>query len=179
MQLSNFSKTGVVATLGPASGSVDMIREFIDHGVCTFRLNFSHGSFDSHKAMLERINQVRGEFLHSVAVMGDLCGPKIRTGRIEPDSVLVEEQELDITVGEEVGNAARITTTYSDFVNDVEAGQRVMINDGQLVLSVLSKTDAAVRCKVLVGGPLSSHKGMNLPDTQLSTPSTSRTSWGV
>ena len=177
MQLSNFSKTGVVATLGPASGSVDMIREFIDHGVCTFRLNFSHGTFDSHKAMLERINQVRGEFLHSVAVMGDLCGPKIRTGQIEPDTVLVEEQELDITVGEEVGNAARITTTYSDFVNDVEAGQRVMINDGQLILGVLSKTETTVRCKVLVGGSLSSRKGINLPDTQLSTPAITDKDW--
>ena len=177
MQLSSFSKTGVVATLGPATGSVDMLRDFIDHGVCTFRLNFSHGSFDSHAAMLDRINQARGEFLHSVAVMGDLCGPKIRTGQIAPNTVLVEEQELDITVGDAVGDAGHITTTYADFVSDVEAGQRVMINDGQLVLSVLSKTDAAVRCKVLVGGPLSSHKGMNLPDTQLSTPAITDKDW--
>ncbi|MBL7215976.1 MAG: pyruvate kinase [Phycisphaerae bacterium] len=177
MQLSNFSKTGIVATLGPASESAETIRAFIEHRVCTFRLNFSHGTFDEHQAMLDRINQVRGEFLHSVAVMGDLCGPKIRTGLVAPCTVLVDEQELDITVGETVGNATGITTAYADFVTDVQPGQRILIDDGRLVLGVLAKTNRAVRCKVLVGGGLSSHKGINLPDTQLSTPAITPKDW--
>ena len=177
MQLSNFSKTGIVATLGPVSESADLIRAFIEHRVCTFRLNFSHGTFDGHAAMLDRINAVRGEFLHSVAVMGDLCGPKIRTGLVSPGTVLVDEQELDITVGDAVGNATHITTAYADFVTDVQPGQRILIDDGQLVLAVLSKTDTAVRCKVLVGGPLSSRKGINLPDTQLSTSAITPKDW--
>ena len=177
MQLSNFSKTGIVATLGPASESAELLGAFIEHGVCTFRLNFSHGTFDGHAAMLDRINSVRGKFLHSVAVMGDLCGPKIRTGVVEEGTVLVEEQEVDISVGETVGNASGLTTSYADFVTDVEPGQRILINDGLLVLAVLSKTADKVRCKVLVGGALSSHKGINLPDTQLSTPAITPKDW--
>lgn len=177
MQLSTFSKTGIVATLGPASGSADLIRAFIDHHVCTFRLNFSHGTFDGHAAILEAINAVRGTFLHSVAVMGDLCGPKIRAGLIEADTVLVEKQELDISVGEVVGSAAHITTLYADFVKDVQPGQRILIDDGRLVLAVLSKTADKVHCKVLVGGDLSSHKGINLPDTQLSTTAITDKDW--
>lgn len=177
MQMSNFSKTGIVATLGPASTSADLIRAFIGHHVCMFRLNFSHGTFDGHGAMLETINSVRGEFLHSVAVMGDLCGPKIRTGLVEADTVLVEGGELDISVGDMVGSAARISTPYADFVRDVQAGQRILIDDGRLVVAVLSKTADTVRCKVLAGGPLSSHKGINLPDTQLSTPAITEKDW--
>ena len=177
MQLSNFSKTGIVATLGPASGSAEMLRQFIDQRVCTFRLNFSHGTFDSHKTMLEGINAIRGEFLHSVAVMGDLCGPKIRTGQIAPDTVLADEQELDISVGDGIGNASHITTGYADFVTDVQPGQRILIDDGRLVLAVLAKTDTIVRCKVLVGGALWSHKGINLPDTRLSTQAITEKDW--
>lgn len=177
MQLANFSKTGIVATLGPASESVDLIRDFIRHRVCTFRLNFSHGTFEAHAAMLERINTARTEFLHSVAVMGDLCGPKIRTGLVAEGTMLAEEQELDISVSDAVGTAAHITTSYADFVADVEPGQRILINDGQLVLAVLAKTADTVRCKVLVGGQLSSHKGINLPDTKLSTPAITEKDW--
>lgn len=177
MQLSNFSKTGIVATLGPASESASLISAFISHHVCTFRLNFSHGTFEGHAAMLEHINRVRGQFLHSVAVMGDLCGPKIRTGLVEAGTVLLEGRELDISVGEMVGRAGHITTMYTDFVRDVQPGQRILIDDGQLVLAVLSKTDERVHCKVLVGGSLSSHKGINLPDTQLSTPAITDKDW--
>jgi pyruvate kinase len=177
MQLSNFCKTGIVATLGPASRSAELIRAFIEHHVCVFRLNFSHGTMESHAATLEAINAVRGEFVHSVAVMGDLCGPKIRTGQIADGTELAEGAELDITIGDEAGDATHITTEYEGFIEDMQPGQRILVDDGRLVLAVLSKTDAAVRCKVLVGGALSSHKGMNLPDTRLSTPAITEKDW--
>lgn len=177
MQITHFSKTGIIATLGPASESTEMIREFIQHRVSTFRLNFSHGTFDSHKELLDRINQVRGEFTHSISVMGDLCGPKIRIGEIESGTVLDDEQEVTISVGDEVGNAAHFTTTYADLMKDIETGQRILIDDGLIALGVLSKTTDAIRCKVLVGGKLSSHKGMNLPDTRLSTKAITEKDW--
>ncbi len=177
MQMAHFSKTGIIATLGPASESAEMIREFIAHRVSTFRLNFSHGTFDSHQEVLERINQVRSEFSHSISVMGDLCGPKIRIGKIEPGTVLNDDQEVTIVVGNEAGNAEQFSTTYVDLIKDIESGQRILINDGQIILGVLSKTADAVCCKVLVGGPLSSHKGLNLPDTRLSTKAITEKDW--
>ncbi len=177
MQMSNFSKTGIIATLGPASQSPELMRDFIDHRVCTFRLNFSHGTLDGHAKILKSINKVRANWVHSISVMGDLCGPKIRTGIVEPDTVLVEQQELDICVGDGIGSAERITTTYTNLVEDIEPGQRILIDDGRLVLGVLSKTADAVRCNVLVGGPISSHKGINLPDTRLSSPAITEKDW--
>ncbi len=177
MQLTHFSKTGIVATLGPASGSAEMIRLFIAHRVSTFRLNFSHGTFDGHAAMLGHINTARRDFPHEIAVMGDLCGPKIRTGLIESGTVLQDEQEVWISVGEGIGTAGRLTTSYADFAADVRPGQRILIDDGRLVLAALSKTADAVRCKVLVGGELSSRKGINLPDTALSTPAITAKDW--
>ncbi|MHC4551171.1 MAG: pyruvate kinase [Planctomycetota bacterium] len=177
MQMTHFSKTGIIATLGPASESPEMIREFIRHRVSTFRLNFSHGTFDTHKQVLDNINQVRGEFTHSVSVMGDLCGPKIRIGSVEPGTVLADDQEVTITVGDELGTADHFTTTYTGLIDDIDTGQRILVDDGQIVLGVLSKTAEAICCKVLVGGPLSSHKGMNLPDTRLSTTAITEKDW--
>lgn len=177
MQLTHFSKTGIVATLGPASGSADLIRSFIAHRVSTFRLNFSHGTFDGHAAMLGHINTARRDFPHEIAVMGDLCGPKIRTGLIEAGTVLQDEQEVLISVGDDIGTAGHLTTNYADFAADVQPGQRILIDDGRLVLAALSKTGDAVRCKVLVGGELSSRKGINLPDSTLSTPAITAKDW--
>lgn len=177
MPVTQFSKTGIIATLGPASSSPEMIRKFIKHRVSTFRLNFSHGSFESHQKVLDTINQVRSEFVHAISVMGDLCGPKIRIGQVEPETVLTDDGQLTLSVGTETGHAAHITTTYAGLIRDVEPGQRILIDDGQIVLGVLSKTAESVCCKVLVGGPLSSHKGMNLPDTRLSTPAITDKDW--
>ncbi len=177
MQMSHFSKTAIIATLGPASDSVERIREFIAHRVSTFRLNFSHGTFDSHKKVLDNINQARGGFTHSISVMGDLCGPKIRIGDIEPDTILADDSQVTISVGNEAGNASHFTTTYTDLLKDIETGQRILIDDGLIVLGVLSKSADMITCKVLVGGKLSSHKGMNLPDTRLSTKAITEKDW--
>ena len=177
MQIMQFSKTAIIATLGPASDSVEMIREFIAHRVSTFRLNFSHGTFDSHKKVLDNINQARGEFTHSISVMGDLCGPKIRIGEIEPGTILDDDQQVTISVSNETGNASHFTTTYKDLIKDIETGQRILIDDGLIVLGVLSKSTDVITCKVLVGGKLSSHKGMNLPDTHLSTKAITEKDW--
>lgn len=164
------TKTSIIATLGPASQSVEILERLIDSGVSVFRLNFSHGTFETHAQTLANINQARRRFGHCIAVLGDLCGPKIRVGQIEPGTVLKEGQDVAVSVGDAVGNASAFTTTYADLLKDVQVGQRILLDDGQLVLKVVENTSDAIRCTVVVGGPLSSRKGMNMPDTHLSAP---------
>lgn len=171
------TKTSIVATLGPATQSVETLHTLIGLGVSVFRLNFSHGTFDTHKITLDRINEARRQFPYTVAVMGDLSGPKIRIGQVEPETVLKEGQEVTVAVGDALGNASAFTTTYADLIKDVRVGQRILLDDGQLVLSVTGKTESAIQCTVLAGGPLSSRKGMNLPDTHLSTPAITEKDW--
>jgi len=171
------TKTSIVATLGPATQSVDTLQTLIGLGVSVFRLNFSHGTFDTHKTTLDLVNQARQKFPHTVAVMGDLSGPKIRIGQVEAGTVLQEGSQVTVAIGDAIGNASAFTTTYADLAKDVRVGQRILLDDGQLVLSVTGKTDAAIQCTVLVGGPLSSRKGINLPDTHLSTPAITQKDW--
>ncbi|OQY07254.1 MAG: pyruvate kinase [Planctomycetales bacterium 4572_13] len=171
------NKTSIVSTLGPASNSLDAIRALLTAGVSTFRLNFSHGLFAEHLSVLQSINTARAELPYAVSVMGDLCGPKIRTGVIEQGTVLVEDSELTISVGDEVGNAEHFTTSFVDLVDDIQVGHRILIDDGQLALWVVDKTPNRLICRVLVGGPLSSRKGMNLPDTDLSMPPITDKDW--
>ena len=171
------NKTSIVSTLGPASNSLDMIAQLLAAGVSTFRLNFSHGSFSDHLSILQKINTARDALPYAVSVMGDLCGPKIRTRAIEPGTVLTEDSELTISVGDEVGNAEHFTTSFVDLVEDIQVGHRILIDDGQLALRVIDKTPDRLKCRVLVGGPLSSRKGMNLPDTDLSMPPITEKDW--
>jgi len=170
-------KTSLVSTLGPASNSLDVIQQLLAAGVSIFRLNFSHGSLDEHLSVLRHINTARAELAYAVSVMGDLCGPKIRTGAIEPGTVLIEDSELTISVGEEVGNVEHFTTSFVDLVSDMQIGHRILIDDGQLALRVVDKTPDQLTCRVLVGGALSSRKGMNLPDTDLSVPAITDKDW--
>lgn len=171
------SKTSIVSTLGPASNSLETISALLNAGVSMFRLNFSHGTFENHGAMLDAINQARAALPYSIAVMGDLCGPKIRIGQVAPDTVLEDGDEIEIHISDAVGNASLITTDFTDLIEQVQTDQRILIDDGQLVLGVLDKTDEKLKCKVLVGGPLSSRKGMNLPDTDLSVPPITEKDW--
>ncbi|MCE5186295.1 MAG: pyruvate kinase [Planctomycetaceae bacterium] len=171
------TKTSIVATLGPASQQTETLDKLIGLGVSVFRLNFSHGTFETHQTTLEHINQARKSFPYCVAVMGDLSGPKIRIGQIEPGTSLTEGRTVKVMIGETLGNALAFTTTYADLIKDVQVGQRILLDDGQLVLKVKEKTPTHLVCQVVIGGPLSSRKGMNLPDTQLSTPAITPRDW--
>jgi len=175
--MKTMNKTSIISTLGPASDSLEVIRELLAAGVSVFRLNFSHGTFDDHKALLDNINQARAELPYAISVMGDLCGPKIRIGTVEPDTVLVEDSDVTVTVGDEISNAGHLTTSFADLVDDVQTGQRILIDDGGLVLRVVDKAADRLQCKVLVGGPVSSRKGMNLPDTNLTTAAITDKDW--
>lgn len=172
------TKTGIVATLGPASAGQDLIRQFIENGVTTFRLNFSHGDEPTHEVLLQTIRQVEGEFPHAVAVMGDLSGPKIRIGSIEPDGGPIREGEQVIISREEgIGTPERFSTNYPELTEDVRIGQRILLDDGNLVLRAEEKTDGCLRCRVIVGGPLHSRKGINLPDTEVRRPAITQRDW--
>ncbi|MHC4259708.1 MAG: pyruvate kinase [Planctomycetota bacterium] len=171
-------KTKIVATLGPSCADGETIKAMIDNGVDVFRLNFSHGTLDEHAKLLETLNTVRTQHYHTTAVMGDLCGPKVRTGRIEPEGqVLRVGDEVSIVAGEEEGTKERFCTNYAHFAQDVNVDQRIFVDDGQIALRVVRKDGDEIVCRVIVGGPLRSHKGINLPDSEISIPSITERDW--
>ncbi len=172
------TKTTIVATLGPASSTPEMIGGFIENGVNVFRLNFSHGTPEMHESALSIIRDAETRAPHAVAVMGDLCGPKIRIGRIVPDgAVLTEGQAVLITDNPDDTSPDRFHTNTPQVVGDVQVSQRLLINDGAIVLRVEDKQPDRLACKVIVGGPISSHKGLNLPDTDLGLPAITERDW--
>lgn len=166
------NRTKIVATIGPASSSEEMLKKIIQNGVNVCRLNFSHGSHQDHKDVIERIRRVDEILGTHTAILGDLQGPKIRIGEVENNHIdLVDGHEFTITTEECVGNLERVYLTYKTFPKDVQAGEMILIDDGKLQLRVLN-TDGEkdVRVKVIHGGPLSSKKGVNLPNTKISLP---------
>jgi pyruvate kinase len=171
-------KTKIIATLGPSCNKEETIKSLIDNGVDIFRLNFSHGTLDGHAQSLEILNAVRAQHRHTTAVMCDLCGPKIRIGRIYPEGeILKAGDEVIIIHSEEQGNVSRFGTNYEYFSQDVDVDHRIFIDDGQIALRVIRKDDDQTVCKVVVGGALHSHKGINLPDTSVSIPSITERDW--
>ena len=171
-------KTKIVATLGPSCNESATINAMIDNGVDVFRLNFSHGRLEEHAELLEQLNSARSHHLHATAAMGDLCGPKIRTGPVDPEGeVLVENTTVTIAPGLENGTAERFGTTYAQFARDVQPGQRIFLDDGQIMLRAIEQRPNETVCKVIVGGRLFSSKGINLPDTEVSIASITEKDW--
>ncbi|MBN1795651.1 MAG: pyruvate kinase [Sedimentisphaerales bacterium] len=171
-------KTKIVATLGPGCGSAETIKQMVDNGVDVFRLNFSHGTLEQHSRYLEQVNAVRAGHLHTIAVMGDLCGPKIRLGTLEEaDWDLQAGSEVVIIAGLEQSEPGRLGTNYKNFSNDVKVGDRVLIDDGQIVMEAIDQAGDKTTCKVLVPGRLRSRKGINLPDSHVSAPSITEKDW--
>ena len=171
-------KTKIIATLGPASASAKTISSMIETGVNVFRINFSHGDFQDYDKLLKEITAAQDAAKPITAVMGDLCGPKIRTGTIQPDeNILTEGDQVAIVPGEGKWTAKRFGTNYQYFVKDVQVGHRIFIDDGQISLLAVDKTDDEIICKVLVGGKLKTRKGINLPDTEISIDSITERDW--
>lgn len=166
-------KTKIVATVGPASSSKDVLRKMIEEGVNVFRLNFSHGTHKDHEKVIENVQALNKELSTYTALLADLGGPKMRVGEIEDNVVLNKDQEVIISTDDSfIGTDTRIPIKYSKFAVDVKKGDRVLIDDGKLQLEVLSSNGKdEVKAKVLYGGKLSSSKGVNLPNTKISLPS--------
>ncbi len=163
--------TKIVATVGPASDSKEMLQKLILEGVDIFRLNFSHGTHEGHAQVIDRIIELNNELDAHVGILADLQGPKLRIGNVEEGVVLEPGKEIEFTSEPVMGNADRVYMNYERFPLDVKAGERVLVNDGKIVLEVLSSDGkSSVRLKVLFGGPLSSNKGVNLPETKITQP---------
>lgn len=168
----HFRRTKIVATIGPASSSPETIRELIRRGLNVARINFSHGEPEEHLRTIRTIRTVSGQLRIPVAVLADLCGPKIRVGRFRGQSCILKEGSfVTITVKPVLGDAELIPCQYQGIVKEVSAGHRILLDDGNLELRVVSKSQGQVRAKVIHGGLLKDHKGMNLPDTDMHVPS--------
>ena len=161
-------RTKIVATLGPATSSEESIGALIGVGVDVTRFNFSHGDHQMHMDNAGVVRAAAKELGRNVAVMQDLQGPKIRTGEVESDTELIEGNRLVISSGDFVGDASRLSTTYDKLAEDVEPGDRLLIDDGLIGLKVENVEDGDIICEVIEGGPVSSHKGLNFPDSHLS-----------
>lgn len=163
--------TKIVATLGPASSSSKVIKELINAGVEIFRLNFSHGTHDSHRELIHLIREVSENIKQEVGILQDLCGPKIRVGNMQGGSVTLEDgAQLVITTEEIEGTSDLIPCEYQSLSDDVKPGERILLDDGSMALVVTEVTEGRVHCLVNQGGILKDHKGMNLPETTVSSP---------
>lgn len=161
-------KTKIVATIGPASDSPEMLNRLLRAGVDIARLNFSHGDFNRHADVIARIRAAAQTLGRDVAVMADLPGPKMRIGEIEPQSIeLRVGDNFTLTSQEIIGNAERVSVTLTALPRIVKAGDRLFLNDGLVQLQVETILGNDVLCKVVVGGELRSRKGLNLPGINL------------
>ncbi len=164
-------RTKIVATLGPASESEADIRRLLKAGVDVVRLNMSHGDHDGHRELFARVRGVAEGLDRHVAILMDLCGPKIRVGRFRDGMIeLRDGQRVIVTSRDVAGEEGLIPSQYRKLHKDVKRGERILLDDGNLELRVLSVKGTEVSCRVVHGGPLKDHKGMNLPDSSLSTP---------
>jgi pyruvate kinase len=161
-------RTKIVATLGPATSTEDMIRELLHSGVNVTRLNFSHGEHEGHLKNARFVREAAESLGRNVAVMQDIQGPKIRIGEVVGDTELVDGNRVAIAPGDFLGDASRLSTSYEHITYDVEPGHRILMDDGLLQLKAEEVEDGEVICRVVTGGPISSHKGMNFPDSLLS-----------
>lgn len=166
-----YKKTKIVATLGPATDSKETLIQLAKEGVNVFRINFSHADYDIVKTQVQRIREINAENSFNVAILADLQGPKLRVGVMEDDVVLQDGDTFTFTTEQCIGTKEKAFMTYQRFPKDVKVGEQIMVDDGKLLFEVLStnKQDEVV-VKVIVGGPLKSKKGVNLPNTAISLP---------
>ena len=168
------ARAKIVCTLGPSTSTPETIRALVDAGMSVARLNMSHGSHEEHRAAYEMVRRASDETGHAVAVLADLQGPKIRLETFADDEVVLEEgARFTITTREVEGDAEQCGTTYAGLPGDVSAGDPILINDGKVRLKVLEVDGDDVHTEVVVGGPVSDHKGINLPGVAVSVPALS------
>ncbi len=166
-------RTKIVCTIGPSSSKTEILRELVKAGMDVARLNFSHGTHETHRATLDAIRAVAAELGRNVAVLADLQGPKIRTGALDGGGPVTLEDGVAICVTTRPvpGDAACISTTYANLPNDVHAGDRILLADGTMELRVERIDAPDVHCTIVRGGALGEHKGINLPGVNVSAPS--------
>jgi pyruvate kinase len=165
-------KTKIVATLGPACSSKEVIKDMIDAGVNVFRINFSHADYTDVKERIDIIRELNDEFGYNTAILADLQGPKLRVGVMKEDVVVNPGDIITFQTAEDVpGTKERVYMNYLSFPKDVNPGERILLDDGKLIFEAIETNGSTeVVCKVIQGGPLKSKKGVNLPQTKVSLP---------
>lgn len=165
-------RTKIVVTLGPASEDRHTMERLIKAGANVVRFNFSHGSHEEHAARLKLLREVSRDLERPVTAVQDLQGPKIRTGELVDDSVFLEQgQTLTLTTEPIAGDEKRISVDFPDLPSSVQPGGRILLDDGNLELVVVSVEETEIKTKVVLGGELRPHKGVNIPGAKLNIPS--------
>lgn len=164
-------KTKVITTIGPASSDPNTLERFMLEGVNVFRINFSHGTHADHKNTIDTIHQLNQKHECHAAIMADLQGPKIRIGKLNKSFIELEEgNEITLQCGKTKQQGDYIPVDYNGFSQDVKAKERIQIDDGRIVLEVISKENHLVKAMVVYGGKLYPRKGINLPNTRIGLP---------
>ncbi len=165
-------RTKIVATIGPASNTKEVIKQLAEAGANVLRLNFSHGSHQDHDKVVSMIHEVNEENDYNLSMLQDLQGPKIRIGMVKDNGVeLKDGQKLKITTDDIEGTSDKVSTVYEGIVNDVKSGDMILIDDGNIELRTDDVSGNEVSTTVVHGGILKSRKGINLPDSNVSAPS--------
>ena len=165
-------RTKIVCTIGPSSRSPEILRQIILAGLNVARLNFSHGTHSEHKKVISSIRKLSRELSRPVAILQDLAGPKIRVGKIEAGGVTLQAgSHFSLTSRKVLGNHSRVSVSYAGLPRDVRPGDTLLLSDGALELEIVETTDQDIKCRVIIGGPLTSHKGINLPSRSIKAPS--------
>jgi len=165
-------KTKIVCTLGPATNSEEMITRLIKGGMNVGRLNFSHGTHENHRTMIQAIRKVAAKLDKPIPILQDLQGPKLRVGKIKSGLVeLKKGNTISITNNDILGDETIISTTYKHLPDDVKPGDTILLDDGLIQLKVKEKKSNQILCQILEGGKLSDNKGINLPGVAISQPS--------
>tara|TARA_R110002072_G_scaffold22615_1_gene79306 strand:- start:131899 stop:133329 length:1431 start_codon:yes stop_codon:yes gene_type:complete len=168
----NQKRTKIVATLGPATSSKEVLKRMILEGVDVFRVNFSHANYDNVRDVIKIIRDLGDELGTTTAILGDLQGPKLRVGMMKEEVIVEPGDTISFCTGDEFeGTSEKVYMNYDNFPKDVKKGERVLLDDGKLMFEVIetNKKDE-VKTKVIQGGPLRSKKGVNLPNTNISLP---------
>ena len=164
-------KTKVIATLGPASSTKEIMLELVKAGADVFRINFSHADYELVKRNVDIIREINQEYGYNISILGDLQGPKLRVGVVKEGSFLNPGDVLTFTNEPCEGDSTKVFMTYEKFPQDVKVGERILIDDGKLVFEVIETNQKdTVKAKTIQGGPLSSKEGVNLPNTNVSLP---------
>ena len=173
IHVNHHQKTKILATIGPASSSKEALLDLVKAGVNVFRLNFSHGAHTQHQEVIDNILEINEKYHVHVGILADLQGPKLRFGKIENNALEINPGDILTFVNEEcLGTKEKIYMSYELFASDVKVGEKVLVDDGKIVLEVISTNGTnEVKLMVLFGNILSSNKGVNLPDTIVTQPS--------
>lgn len=165
-------KTKIVCTLGPATNDVEIMKQLIHNGMDAARINFSHGTYETHAETIAKLKQAREELNAPIPLILDTKGPEIRVKTFKEDKVRLEEDAtFTLTTREVEGDVNIVSVTYADLPKDVHRGSRILIDDGLIELKVEDITETDVVCKVVNGGVVKSHKGVNLPGVEVNLPS--------